>query len=157
MRRETLHLTLAFIGDLSEEKIPELLQLGDVLAAETHCPASFGFSLDRLGVWPGKRGKEKQILWAGSDAFPSELENLAGKLSTRLHERGYKQALRPFAPHVTLVRNLGELPESGIYDALRQTPQAWQISEFALLRSRPSAAGAAYETLASWKPCVPKA
>lgn len=148
MRRETLHLTLAFVGEVREEKIPELLQLGDAVSAET-AGAVLDFSLNRLGVWPQKR-----ILWAGSDDFPPQLEILAEKLLARLNERAFKLPLRPFTPHVTLLRKLGALPDSGVHDALQQTPQAWHASEFVLLRSQRSAAGATYETLASWKPCA---
>jgi len=60
MRRETLHLTLAFLGEVSEARVAEARRVADAVVA-----APFDFVLDRLGYWQHSR-----ILWAGGVSPP---------------------------------------------------------------------------------------
>jgi 2'-5' RNA ligase len=134
-RRETIHLTLAFLGDIPVERLPELQRL----AGEVHA-AAFDLTLDRFGIWQHNR-----LFWAGC-ASPPALLDLADTLSKRLLEAGFAAAdgKRPFAPHVTLVRKLARL------DVALPAVQAltFHCSAFVLVRSRLSAAGSDYEVLA---------
>lgn len=140
MQPETLHLTLAFIGDVDLDRLPAL----HAAAAEVSAGA-FRLDLDRLGFWAHNR-----ILWAGSSRPEPELSRLAGRLGESLLAAGWATDAaggRPFAPHITLVRKLAckrpELPE---FEAV-----AWDCQEFALVRSRLSSRGAAYETIGRWR------
>jgi len=134
-RRETIHLTLAFLGDIPVERLPELQRL----ASEVHA-APFDLTLDRFGIWQHNR-----LLWAGCESLPL-LAGLASNLKTRLLEAGFAvaDAKRPFAPHVTLVRKVSNLETPLLAaEALR-----WHCREFVLVRSRLSVEGSAYEVLA---------
>lgn len=138
-RAETLHLTLAFIGDVALDRLPALHEA----AAGVECEA-FAMRIDRLGFWGHNR-----ILWAGTSQPQRRLGELVGQLGARLQAIGHGGAAdagRPFAPHVTLVRNVGDKrPE------LPALPQLeWACARFVLVRSRLSAAGSAYETLGQW-------
>lgn len=139
MQPETLHLTLAFIGDVPLEDLPRLREA----AAGVECEA-FSMTLDRLGFWGHNR-----ILWAGSQGAVAGLTELAHALAERLEAAGYSSGIktgRPFAPHVTLVRNVAErTPE---LPAL--APMDWACEQFVLVRSRLSSAGSAYETIGHW-------
>lgn len=139
MRPDTLHLTLAFIGDVAVDRLPALQDAAAAVAG-----ASFSFTLDRLGFWAHNR-----IVWAGSRQPAAGLAQLAGALGECLRQAGWPgeaKAGQDFAPHVTLVRKVGEqrpqLPPL--------PPLAWHCRRFVLVRSRLSAAGADYETLAQW-------
>lgn len=139
MQPDTLHLTLAFIGAVDLDQLPAL----HAAAAEASGSA-FRLTLDRLGFWPHNR-----VLWAGSSRTEPELSGLALSLADRLKAAGWPTDVgggRPYAPHITLVRNVGtrrpELPELD--------PIAWDCREFVLVRSRLSSRGAAYEILAHW-------
>ena len=55
MRRDTIHLTLAFLGDVA---VPRLAALGAV--AQSVRGERFVLELDRVGNWRGNR-----ILWSG--------------------------------------------------------------------------------------------
>jgi 2'-5' RNA ligase len=140
---DTLHLTLAFVGDVDEDELPALCAIAETARAGLQPPHSL--LLDRLGYWPQKR-----ILWATSAQPPPALEALAGRLAGGLREAGHRLPLRPFAPHVTLLRKAGALPPAPASDVLQDMPQPWHFDRFCLLRSRLSANGAAYETLAAW-------
>lgn len=133
-RRETIHLTLAFLGDIAVERLPELQRLASEVNA-----APFDLTLDRFGLWQHNR-----LLWAGCAAPP--LFELATALKTRLLEAGFTvaDAKRPFAPHVTLVRKVTKL-ETPLPAAI---PLSWRCQDFVLVRSRLSAEGSAYGVLA---------
>lgn len=139
MQAETLHLTLAFIGNVPVDDLPKLAEA----AARVEAPA-FRLILDRLGFWEHNR-----ILWAGSRVGEAGLSQLANSLAGRLQAAGYAtdiKAGRPFAPHITLVRNVAEkrpqLPELSSME--------WDCDGFVLMRSRLSTRGSSYETIGRW-------
>lgn len=139
MRPETLHLTLAFIGDVALDRLPALHDV----AAGLDC-AAFGMTLDCLGFWEHNR-----IMWAGSRQAVGGLSSLAARLAETLQAAGWStgvKAGRPFAPHVTLVRNIGvKRPDLPALPAVE-----WGCESFVLMRSRLAAGGSAYETLGRW-------
>ena len=135
-RRETIHLTLAFLGDVAVERLPELQRV----AGEVH-GGPFELKLDRFGVWQHNR-----LFWAGCAAPPTALGEVAGAVKQHLLVANFAvaDAKRPFVPHVTLVRKLsrldGEVPVADV--------PSWRCVEFVLVRSRLSEKGSAYELLA---------
>ncbi len=133
MRRETLHLTLAFLGEVSEARVAEARRVADAVVA-----APFDFVLDRLGYWQHSR-----ILWAGGVSPPLTL--LAKHLNDGLRAAGFRLDVRPFVAHLTLLRaaRCGEVP------ALT-APVAWPVAEFALVASKLSSQGASYRTIGRW-------
>lgn len=139
-RQETIHLTLAFLGEVPEERIPELLTIGKALRS----PA-FDLRIDRLGHW-----RHNHLVWAGCSKMPAPLEELASRLCRELSDAGFAvdNGKRPFTPHVTLVRKVPELvAETGLPGI---EPIAWTCSDIALERSHLASTGPAYETLASF-------
>lgn len=135
MRRETLHLTLAFLGDVPLDRLDELR----ALAAGVRAPAT-GIMLDRLGYWP-----QKQIVWAGAGTIPEALAGLAEQLGAALGTAGFRTEGRPFVPHVTLLRKVEKWRDDSGFEIL--PPLAWRVDRFLLVRS---AAGGAYRPLAEW-------
>ena len=58
MRRENIHLTLAFLGDTEASLVPDLIALArDIAFAPMRLP------LDRIGYW-----KHNRIIWCGAGA-----------------------------------------------------------------------------------------
>ena len=136
MRRDTLHLTLAFIGGVPRLRIPELLDVG---AAVT--PRAFELSLDVLGEW-----MRKHIVWAGPGDVPAALLALASELHERLVAAGFGLEERPFVPHVTLLRNAAcATQRSSLEQAVK-----WRADGFVLVESKLLASGARYEVLGRW-------
>jgi 2'-5' RNA ligase len=159
MHKETLHLTLVFIGKVSEDSLPDLLAIADEAtgafrkqdAGRKEGGPPILLPLDHLGYWPHNR-----ILWIGSDHCPPWLTELADLLAEKLRERGYPIPLRPFAPHVTLVRNVKPVTEASGFDGLQDALAAGRMPifrpchHFFLLRSRHAEAGQVYEKLGYW-------
>ena len=135
MRRETLHLTLAFIGAVAPERVEVLAGIG--AAIRQPC---FSFTLDRLRCVP-----RKHIVWAASATPPPALAQLAAELHECLAAADFPIEVRPFAAHVTLLRNAR-------CDAA--PPQApcieWPVRDIVLVQSQADAAGAAYRIIGRW-------
>ena len=134
MRLETLHLTLAFLGDLPVARVDVAKRIADGVTA-----ASFDLVLDQLGYW-----RHNRILWA-SGGVPAGLTFIAGSLQRDLRAAGFALDARAFAPHVTLLRDAhcADMP------TLAQ-PIRWPVREFVLAESRLSSAGARYDIIGRW-------
>lgn len=135
MRRDSLHLTLAFIGAVS----PAQLDLLCAIAAAVRAPP-YDLTLDRLGCWPHNR-----IFWAGCHDAPSGQRRLYAALAEPLAAAGFALDARPHAPHVTLARNAhcDGLPDLAV-------PIRWHVDAFALVESFLQPSGACYRELARW-------
>ncbi|OQA31161.1 MAG: 2'-5'-RNA ligase [Betaproteobacteria bacterium ADurb.Bin341] len=137
MRPETLHLTLAFLGEIEPGRLNQAEEAADGIDAK-----AFDFSLDRLGYWP-----HNHIFWAGCTRREVRLQGLAQELGDRLRERGFALERRSFSPHVTLVRKMAAAPQP-----LPDLPACrWHCGEFTLVRSLSAGSGVEYQKLASWK------
>ncbi|HNH34889.1 MAG TPA: RNA 2',3'-cyclic phosphodiesterase [Rhodocyclaceae bacterium] len=139
MTRETIHLTLAFVGEVDDDRLADLLRAAGVAAA---APGLRGFDLvlDRLGWW-----RHNRILWAGCGQPDPALPALAGALARALGDAGFPVERRPFAAHLTLLRNSRCAAVPAMPEGVR-----WPVREFVLVRSRLSEKGAHYEILDRW-------
>lgn len=139
MQPDTLHLTLAFLGQVEAARTPLLTQ---VLA--TFAAPPLAFTLDRWGWWPHNR-----ILWAGCAQPPQALLDVGNGLQAALEDVGFPREARPFLPHVTLVRGrAGAVPGGAETAGPLATPLVWTAHELVLVRSAPRAGQAHYEILA---------
>lgn len=84
-----LHLTLKFLGEVPEEKIPALTESLGRTAAET---PPFSFSLQGVGAFP--RMEHPRVIWVGVQEGKEQLVQLAEKVGGE----------RPFSPHLTIGR-----------------------------------------------------
>jgi 2'-5' RNA ligase len=126
---ETIHLTLAFLGEAEPPRA--------VAAARRVEGKVFSLPMDTARYW-----RHNRIVWAGPAAFPGPLKQLAGDLRRELLLEEFKLEEREFAAHVTLVRKAGP-PES----LPPLPPLDWPAQEFVLVRSVNSAGAPRYEML----------
>lgn len=133
MRPETVHLTLAFLGDIAADRLPELTAPPPSVTG-----VPFGLDIDRLGVWT-----RNGIGWAAPSEPPAPLIALQESLERWLRSRGYAPDRRAFRPHITLVRNA-----AGEWPLARIPAVEWDVTDFVLVRSSADAEGARYDVLA---------
>ncbi len=98
VRGDGLHLTLKFLGDVPDEREPELT------AALTRAAAgarSLSLALGGFGVFPDFR--RPRVVWVGIAAEPG-LEILQHRVEQEFAPLGFATEGRPFRPHVTLGR-----------------------------------------------------
>ena len=96
-RPENLHLTLAFLGELSPDCIPELQQT----MVETGMK-SLTFSFTHIGRFHWREG---DLWWIGLEKN-SQLEELQGQLCQKLKNKGFSVDSKKFTPHITLARQV---------------------------------------------------
>lgn len=139
-RRDSLHLTLAFLGELPQEALPQLMACAHRLVW-----TAFDLRLDCLNGWPGQR-----LLWAGCRHVPPALGDLAARLRRGLGDAGLApaEAAPDFVPHLTLVRRLRENPPP--QRLLPEQVASWRCSRFCLVESVPHAAGRHYRVLSAF-------
>ena len=93
-----VHITLAFLGDIDDEKILIVSGLIDSISAET---MEFSFKISGLGVFRNLR--DPRVIWAGID----DTDNLGmfyNRLTPELKQIGFAIEDRPFRPHLTVGR-----------------------------------------------------
>ena len=120
MRRENIHLTLAFLGDTKASLVPDLIALARDIAFPPLC-----LPLDRIGYW-----RHNRIIWCGAEQDPPALSELVSALRARLDSGGIAYDHKPFVSHMTLVRNA-----TGLDSAPAWVPLAWELADFALVTS----------------------
>ena len=127
-RAESIHLTLAFLGEIEERLVPELRNF------------SAGGERHSLPIEQARHWARNRIVWVGPNEIPDPLRFLAETLTNQLATRNFTTEKRSFAAHVTLIRNArrsGRLPELPAV--------SWPVEEFVLVRSRLAAEGPSYE------------
>jgi 2'-5' RNA ligase len=131
-----LHLTLAFLGTLPEERMAAIHEAG---AAVSHAPVAV--SLARIEHWAGPR-----LLCAVPGPGPDPVAGLAAALRSELDAHRLPVETRPYRGHVTLVRKVrGPLPAKPL-----TPPLAWSGDRLALVVSESTRDGVRYRELAGW-------
>lgn len=93
-----MHLTLAFLGECAETRVPSLMEAASRIACG-HAP--FTLQTSRLGGFP--KAHAARVLWLGLEEQPL-LRTLAEDLRSGLHEVGQAFDDKPFKAHLTLAR-----------------------------------------------------
>lgn len=134
MREDTLHITLAFLGETLAERLDALVACADSVRTE-----AFELVLDEAGYW-----RHNRIGWLGAGETPTQHVELVKALNVALKADGFPVDARPHVPHVTLLRNSrgGEVPPC--------VPVRWPIREFVLVQSNMDTHGAHYEVIRRW-------
>ena len=131
-----LHLTLAFLGEISAEKQKAL----ETLAGRIRQPG-FTLTLDDAGQWLRSR-----VVWLGSRQPPRGLLQLADMLRAQAARSGCYQSPQPFHPHITLLRDASHavsLPPPGFR-------WSFPVTEFALYESQFLNGRTRYTALKRW-------
>jgi 2'-5' RNA ligase len=132
MRRENLHLTLAFLGATEAALVPGLITLATGVRF-----APILLPLDRVGYW-----KHNRIIWCGAGEEPRTLVALVDDLRARLDAAGICYDRKPFVSHVTLVRDASGLPATPAW-----IPLVWEAQDFALVGSTRAEGRVSYQVI----------
>lgn len=140
-RPEGRHLTLTFLGEVADERIPWISEaLADVASRRIGFDAAF----DALGGFPTVR--RPRVLWLGIGEGADELSTLATDVERALEPLGFAGEDRPFRAHYTLAR----FPKPQVIERLPEVdvPRApFRIGEVVLFRSQLHPKGARYTAL----------
>jgi 2'-5' RNA ligase len=99
VKRENLHFTLRFLGEIDARAADDATAAA-IEAAARHAP--FEAALGAAGAFPSAR--RARVLWLDFARGAQAMAALAGALDEALTARGFAAAERPFSPHLTLGR-----------------------------------------------------
>jgi 2'-5' RNA ligase len=99
VRPESLHVTLKFIGERSEEEVEKIKRGLETIEAGT-----FEMSIRGYGFFPGARAP--RVFWVGIDGGP-QLTSLAAAVDQKLARLDIPKEEHAFTPHLTLARGAG--------------------------------------------------
>jgi len=133
-RESTIHMTLAFLGDLPDDRVASLIECGRRVRA-----APIDLTLDEGRWW-----KHNQVVCAGPRRLPEALGDLVAQLESRLKDAGFEIEAREFRAHVTLVRR-ASIAAEGLPPLERS---GWRAAEFVLVSSVLTPQGPDYRILA---------
>ena len=121
---QNLHLTLQFLGDTEEKRIPELKQILNSLP-QSGSPVSLSFTT--IGTFPNR--DSARIIWLGIKKC-DYLLNTQKALTALLDEKEFPVDRKRFKPHLTLGRvreNVRITPDA--FEHLEQLTQSAHISD----------------------------
>ena len=99
VRPEGIHLTLRFLGNISEG---EVARLEPVLAATAAGQAATELVVSGWGTFPNPR--RPRVVWVGLPEAEEKLGGVAEALEKNLIGAGFGPADKPWKPHLTLGR-----------------------------------------------------
>jgi 2'-5' RNA ligase len=112
-RIEGIHVTLKFIGEVSDERA---VRIEDALSA-VHSDAPIEMKIRGAGFFPDER--RPHVFWIGIDATPN-LAEIAAQVETLLEALGVARESREFKPHLTLARIAESRGIEKLHDALNR-------------------------------------
>lgn len=144
-RREKLHLTLKFLGEIERGRVEDLERATARAAASV---SSFDISITGTGAFP-PRGVAR-VLWLGVRDEAGRLSILQRRLEDACFREGFERDERPFRPHLTIARirtpvgasDLGAFHQNLGFDA-----GPFGVSEITVVRSELSPSGSHYAPL----------
>jgi len=94
-----IHLTLKFLGEITEEKCEKVKAALDEIAKSF---GPFEISIKDIGAFP--KLEYPRVIWIGLDKGAKESTELAAKVDDALSKLGFAKESRPFAAHLTIGR-----------------------------------------------------
>jgi 2'-5' RNA ligase len=143
-RRDTWHVTLAFLGEVADGRAP------DAAAALERAAVGPPVTLRLAGG--GRFGRDRfTVLWAGVEG--DGLDTLTQRIRHELKKAKMSYDERPFHPHLTVARP-GDHLDPAVIEADREhlasyRGPSWPVTEIRLMRSH-LGPQPTYERLAGW-------
>lgn len=148
---EGTHLTLKFLGNIPEERVPQ------ITVAVRRAAAGIGpctLELKGLGAFPNLR--TPRVVWVGVGGDVPNVIKLQKTMDNALIPLGFIPEKREFSPHLTLGRvrdraSSGErLQLGGMISSFKFTERpAFLAKKLSLMKSTLTSSGAIYDCLAS--------
>jgi len=149
----SIHITLKFLGEISEDSIEELM-----LAIEESAQGTLPFQLEVRGLGAFPNLERPQVLWAGVKGEIEKIIQLQKSIESNTEQLGFPRESRVFSPHLTLGRvrdearpkerqRLGKLLTDTTFTALHNI----DVDAVNLMKSQLTPGGAVYSCIGSVK------
>lgn len=142
---ESLHITLKFLGETPEARVDEIAAAS--ARAASGCDP-FDVVMAGVGAFPSLH--RPGVFWIGIEKS-ARLLHLRQRIEAELSELGFEREAKPFSPHLTIGRvrkqqrvartDWDRIAGGLVYNGVVR------VESVDLMRSRPGAHGARYETI----------
>jgi len=144
VKPELMHLTLAFLGEVSQDFLESAKsQLSEV--ARRH--QAFAMQLKGLGAFPIP--SRARVVWIGTEQGKGDVCSLQADVVKALGSVGYQPERRSFSPHLTISR-LRMPDDVSKAVAVQFATESFTIERVVLFRSVLAPAGPVYTVLAEF-------
>src|SRR3989338_1265067 len=129
--KDNIHLTLKFLGEITEEKSEKIKYILDEIAKQTkHFELSLKISKEEsipfLGAFPNLN--HPRVIWLGLDKGAAESRLVAEKVDDALLKIGFQKESRPFAAHLTI----GRVRSPKNKEALKEKISSLRLKDYSL-------------------------
>jgi len=149
----SIHVTLKFLGEISEDSIEELM-----LAIEESAQGTMPFQLEVRGVGAFPCLDRPRVLWVGVKGELEKIAQIQKRIESNTEQLGFPRESRAFSPHLTLGRvrdeagpnerrRLGKLLADTTFTALHKI----DVDAVNLMKSQLTPGGAIYNCIGSVK------
>lgn len=147
VRKDGMHLTLKFLGDIDKSAIDGIRS-----AMDESAKGVLGFTLQGKGIGVFPDFRRPRVIWIGLSGDTEALSTLHGQLGTHLDALGFPKERRRFKGHLTLGRAKGRLDKDRLRKALEKLEtfetDAFPVQSVILYQSTLRPQGAIYTKLA---------
>ena len=149
-KESNLHVTLKFLGDVPEERVPGLLAALRTIGLP---PPPLRLRAESLEAFPSRGSARVLVVRVGGDV--ERLAALHAAIEDRCSALGFERENRRYRPHVTIGRP--RVPLRGRWEAMAgATSGSWPGPEFSpaafsLVQSQLDPAGAIYTTIEAFR------
>lgn len=149
VRKEGMHLTMKFLGEIEEKMIPEV---ESTLKEISHKCPSFILRLRGTGTFPEGR-KNPRVIWVGIE-MNQGLKAVQAQLEEELEKKGFSREKRDFHPHLTLGRIKPHSYLGGIFSLLESNKESdfggMEVKKITFFQSILKPTGAEYRILSKF-------
>jgi 2'-5' RNA ligase len=142
---QNLHFTVKFLGEVSEDKLPEIQSALEQVSART---APFDIELGEIGGFGPK--SDLRVVWIGLNRGSESLSRLAGDLEEAAERIGFQRETRPYRAHLTLGRSRRrsrERARESDFEGIGVDAPPFTVDELVLFRSQLLPEGSIYTKL----------
>lgn len=129
--KDNIHLTLKFLGEITEEKSEKIKYILDEIAKQTK-PFELSLKISKeesipfLGAFPNLN--HPRVIWLGLDKGAAESRLVAEKVDDALLKIGFQKESRPFAAHLTI----GRVRSPKNKEALKEKISSLRLKDYSL-------------------------
>lgn len=99
VKPENIHLTLKFLGNITDEQIEKVKNTVKKIASDFK---TYQIHLAEIGAFP--KISYPRVIWAGMDEGADKTGNIYQSIEEELSKKRFEKEKRPFSPHLTLGR-----------------------------------------------------
>ena len=122
VKPEIIHLTLRFLGEITDKKCEDVKSVLDTIAKSTK---SFELTLKDIGAFP--KIEHPRVIWVGLERGRTETADLAERIDESLSRMAFAKENRPFSPHLTIGRVRSERNKDKLKDKISSASASFQV------------------------------